>query len=88
MTVVGLLLIIIAWIIQLWYLIIHNSKVMDKPFVLLYCIGVLLLVLDLLNQRLYVNAFLNTISLFLAGFVFLKLIVPQKTQIILTSSIF
>jgi len=61
-------------------LIVHRSKTMDKPFVGIYSIGVLLLVLDSLYQGLYTIAFLNAITLMHAGFVFLKLIIPKRPK--------
>jgi len=72
MTIIGLTLIAVAWIIQLVSTTNENHK-MHLLFAGLYTIGVLLLVIDGYLTGATTIASLNLISLVGSAFVFLKL---------------
>jgi hypothetical protein len=72
MASIGLILIITAWILQL-FTVSATDKNMKPLFVALYCIGVLVLVVDGIMGKLYTLALLNFVSFLTAGLVFLKL---------------
>jgi hypothetical protein len=68
-TNVGLLLIITGWGIQFF----SKGKTINKHFVLVYSLGVILLVLDGFQQGLQIVAILNLISLVFTLVVYRKI---------------
>ena len=65
----GLVLIIIGWTFQL----LSKEKNIQIPFILAYCLGVILLAVDGFNSGLTILALLNTISFVVAFAVFMKI---------------
>jgi hypothetical protein len=70
---VGLVLIILAWWVQL-FTIKSENKTLNKLFIIIYCIGVVLLVLDNYHNGLQVYALLNLISVIFAFMVLVRLL--------------
>lgn len=68
----GFLLIAIAWVIQMYSLIKYGNDIRPS-FAALYGAGVLMLVLNDLEQGMTANSFLNIISLGTAAFMFVVL---------------
>lgn len=69
MTVLGLLLIIVAWLLQLK----GKARIIKKEFVAIYVAGVFLLALDGLISGVWELAILNTLSWIAALLVLLKI---------------
>jgi hypothetical protein len=69
---IGLVVIILAWWVQLFTIKADNKK-FNKLFIVLYCIGVVFLVLDSYYAGLHVYALLNLVSLIFAFMVLVRL---------------
>lgn len=69
LTYIGLVLIVIGWGYQLF----SKKKEIQVPFVLAYCLGVILLAVDGFTSGLTTIAILNTISFVVAFTVFIKI---------------
>lgn len=68
----GLLIIILGWVIQL-ISVYTGAKRIRMSFVLMYCLGVILLVIEGYNSGIQSFAILNFATFVLAAFVLLKL---------------
>lgn len=65
---IGLILIVLAWIEQLTKSL-KKEKKLSKLFIILYLIGVILLVIDGLVNKMYLTSILNLITAILAGII-------------------
>lgn len=74
MTVLGLLLITLGWVIQ--YIHIQKSQTINRMFVLSYASGVGFLILDTVLQQLDLTVAINLASLVLALLVMMKVKKP------------
>ena len=68
---IGLTLIIIAWILQFWFM--DKKKKIDASFIFIYAIGIIFLVYDGFSSGLNNLVILNLISLLAALAVLVKL---------------
>jgi CDP-diglyceride synthetase len=74
---IGLSLIIIAWVLQLLATM-KGSKNIQPSFILFYLIGVVFLVIDGFMAGLNDNAFLNLISVLVSLAVFVRLVTTEE----------
>jgi uncharacterized protein with PQ loop repeat len=72
LSLIGLSLIIIGWLIQFFYQL-KNKKGINPLFIIIYIIGVLVLVVDGYLSGLIELAVLNLISSIIAALVLIKL---------------
>jgi hypothetical protein len=63
-SIIGLIIIIIAWIVQL--VLLKRSRELTPLFIIIYSVGVLVLVIDGFVTKLYDLAFLNLASMLVA----------------------
>jgi CDP-diglyceride synthetase len=76
---IGLVLIIIGWAIQAYY-VYNGKKEVHQLFIAAYMIGVLLLVIDGFMNNLTSLAILNLISLVVSGLVLVMLFSKPKAK--------
>ena len=74
---IGLIVIAIAWLIQLYFVIIKNNKQIQPLFIAGYMVGVLLLIIGL-YQTTKTISYYEVLTLFASAIVLVKILTMKK----------
>ncbi len=81
LSTIGLLLIAIAWLVQL-YFVFKDDKEIKRTFIVMYMLGVALLVLDVAIFGSMKGTWTEILTFVAAGLVLIKISLKQKKKIV------